>query len=73
MTDGAIPADKFKSAFWRHVTNQSAFSAGRLRGLRHHRAALGVWRNNVTMPNRHALESGRSMMFRCHRRGRYIV
>jgi hypothetical protein len=29
--------------------------------------------NNVTMPNRHALESGRSMTFRCHRRGRYIV
>jgi hypothetical protein len=25
MTDGVVPADKFKSAFWRHVTNQSAY------------------------------------------------
>ena len=29
--------------------------------------------NDVTMPNRPAPESGRSMTFRCHRRGRYIV
>jgi hypothetical protein len=26
MTDGAIPAHRFKWAFWRQVTNQSSFS-----------------------------------------------
>jgi hypothetical protein len=29
--------------------------------------------NNVTMPNRPALESGRSMTLRWYRRGKYIV
>jgi hypothetical protein len=34
-----------------------------------------AWRRvaNVTMPSRPALESGRSMTFRWHRLGRYIV
>jgi hypothetical protein len=40
----------------------------------HRGAALGGGvANNVAMPNRPALESGRSMTFRWHRRGRYIV
>src|SRR6266403_1625155 len=38
-----------------------------------HGAALRGCGDNVTMPNRPALESGRSMTFHWHRRGRYIV
>ena len=38
-----------------------------------HGAALRGRGDNVTMPNRPALESGRSMTFHWHRRGRYIV